>query len=219
MERNTHMSFLRKALGTIVELDEAQTEAPKGPQPTGPSPAVIQATAASAPAPVGADAALQAVLMKVGLARKTVFSGMLEAAEQLRNVPGMTDMQRIQAAAAMGQATADTVKAAVQSHLSDLGAEKVKFTREIDAARSQRVLQALQGAEAHENGIADLQRQIDELQQRIVTSTSVAQQLRSDAAKADVELSTTVSTFDATYQAVEAFLVATRDSVISALKK
>lgn len=208
------MSFLRKALGTIVELDDpaAPTAAPTGPAGSTQTPAI--------PAPSsGADATLQAALTRIALARKTVFSGMLDAAEQLRNVPGMSDMQRIQAAAAMGQATADTIRAAVQSHIADLGAEKAKFSREIGTAQTARVEHALHRAEAAENSVVELQRQIDELQRQIAANTTSAQEARASAAQAEAELSATVSTFDATYQAVEAFLVATRDSVVSALKK
>lgn len=212
------MSLLRKALGAIVELDdEPKSDAPPKVLPSGPTgPAPLTPAAITPPS---LDATLQALLMKAALQRKTVFSGMLDAAEALRNVPGMTDTQRMQAAAAMGNATGESVKQAVQSHISDLGAERTKFQREIDSARQARVIQAMQAAEAHDASLSELQRQIDALQAQIASSTEAARQLRESAGAADLELSQTVSSFDATFAAVEAYLVTTRDSVISALKK
>lgn len=209
------MSLLRRALGAIVELPNSDappkvlTSGPTGPAPL--TPAAIT--------PPSLDATLQAMLMKAALQRKTVFSGMLDAAEALRNVPGMTDTQRMQAAAAMGNATGESVKQAVQSHISDLGVERNKFQREIDSARQTRVVQATQAADAHDASLSELQRQIDALQAQIASSTEAARQLRESANAAELELAQTVSSFDATFAAVEAYLVTTRDSVISALKK
>lgn len=203
----TETSLWNRIVGTVIDLESDQ---PPEVKPEA-KPAVV-----STPQPLSqassVDTALQESLMKIALARKTVFSGLIEAAEKLRTVPGMDDSQRIKAAAAMsGSVTVNAIDQAVAAHLSDIDNERSKFTRELSSAQASRVADAIRAAEAAE---AEVQRLTSQIQALAEKSAS----LRASAQTAEAELNNAASSFAATSASVEQYINTARSSIISALK-
>lgn len=203
----TETSLWKRIASTVVDLEESS------PPEAGPVAKPTTSTTQLSPQPVAQppDAELQEKLMKIGLSRRTIFSGLIEAAEKLRSVPGMDDAQRIKAAAAMSGATARDIEQAVPIHLNDLASEHGKFDREISSVKMKRVDDATRAAEAAE---AEAQR----LAAQPATFSENAISLRASVAEAVAELATLESAFKATAAYVEQYIVTAQKDIISALK-
>ena len=207
----------KRALSTIADFEDA-AEAPKqvAPQPTKPAlagqPAIVAPT-------VVLDQGLHDALMRAALARKTTFSGLVESAERLRNVPGMDDTQRIKAAAAMaGSVTPEMIIQAAASHVSDITIERSKFNREIAAAKASRIDAAVSQAASLDEQVQKALAEAQRLNAQAAALTEQAASLRATVTAAEAEIAQTVSTFEATAAQVEQYVTSTRDAIVSALK-
>lgn len=212
----TDVPLWKRIAGTVVDLEDA-ADPPKQPA----APAAISAAAKAVPAGAAPviDQGLHDALMRAALSRKTTFSGLIESAERLRNVPGLDDIQRIKAAAAMaGSVTPEMIAQAATSHVGDIAIERSKFNREIAAAKASRVDTAVSQAvsldEQVQRALADIQR----LNTQVTALSEQATALRANATAAEAEIAQTVTTFEATAAQVEQYVTATRDAIVSALK-
>lgn len=210
----TDIPLWKRIAGAVVELED---DAATPPQPAAPVKApVAPAPGAAAPA---VDQALHDALMRSALSRKTTFSGLIESAERLRNVPGMDDTQRIKAAAAMaGSVTTEMITQAAASHIGDITIERSKFNREIAGAKAARVDTQVQQAANLDTQVQQALAEAQRLSTQAATLTEQAAALRANATAAEAEIAQTISVFEATAAQVEQYVTTTRDAIVSALK-
>lgn len=211
----TDIPLWKRIAGAVVELED---DAATPPQPTAP----VKASAAP-PAPGVAtsaiDQALHDALMRSALSRKTTFSGLIESAERLRNVPGMDDTQRIKAAAAMaGSVTTEMITQAAASHVGDITIERSKFNREIAGAKVARVDTVSSQAANLDTQVQQALAEAQRLSTQAAALTEQAAALRANATAAEAEIAQTISVFEATAAQVEQYVTTTRDAIVSALK-
>jgi hypothetical protein len=205
----------------IAEFDASAVPptSPTGPAKPTATPAQFTSPGVSIAPPQVIDQGLHTALMRAGLQRKTTFSGLIESAERLRNVPGMDDTQRIKAAAAMaGSVTTEMIAQAASAHIGDVALERSKFGREIATAKASRVDTVISQAAGFEGQAQTAHTEIQRLTAQIATLSEQANTLRTNAAAAEAEIAQTVATFEATAAQVEQYITSTRDAIVSALK-
>lgn len=208
----------KKLASTVVVFDEEPAE-PMRPQASNLLPVSSRPTVA-APPPMGVDPALFETLMTAALARKTVFSGLVDSARRLESVIP-DEMQRIKAAAAMTQQsiTPAAVQTAVAGHVQDLQVERGKFTRDLAAVQATKVNAPTQQAATLDAQVGREQAEMARLTQSIEAAQTQAAQLRATAAAANSEITATTAMFDAAISQVEQRLTALSDNITSALSK
>ena len=204
--------------GAIFEDDPAAspTTAPAS-QPTAAT--AISPTLTSAPSlAAGVNPEFVAAIKKAVFSKATALTALVDAADKLNNIipDPVTRFKAAFATAGSGR-TVQQIAAAADIHLADVEGEELRFRAAVDAKLGTEITQLEASASSAATQIANLQRQLEETQQRIIQLTQQQAEAAALAGQKKVELHTTSEQFKAAAQAVRNEINSLRQTVVSSL--
>lgn len=195
-----------------------EEEPTAGEQPA-PSPAPAPSTTGQ-PMHVGStvNPEFVAAIKKAVFGRPTALTSLVEAAEKLANIiPDPTTRFKAAYATAGSGRTVQQIAAAADIHLADVEGEEMRFKAAVDAKLGTEIQQLESIATNSATQITQLQRQLEEIQQRIIQLTQQQAEASANASQKKMELQLTSDQFKAAAQIVRNEIQALRTTVTSAL--
>lgn len=193
-------------------------------------PAAAPSVAKASPAPAnsmqaaphtvstGVNSEFVAVIKKAVFGKATALTALVEAADKLSGIipDPVTRFKAAFATAGSGR-TVQQIAAAADIHLADVEGEELRFKAAVDAKLGTEINQLEATASGAAAQIANLQRQLEETQQRIVQLTQQQAEAAALAGQKKIELQTTSEQFKAAAQTVRNEINALRQTVLSSL--
>lgn len=210
-------------ISTVLFVDEGKKEEPKAA-----TPAQGTATTAAPPAGIaamdvmastsGVNPEFIAAIRKAVFGKTTALTSLIEAADKLQNIiPDQTTRFKAAYATAGSGRTVQQIAAAADIHLADVEGEELRFKAAVDNKLGTEISHLEATASSAATQITNLQRQLEETQQRILQLTQQQAEASAQASQKKIELQTTSEQFKAAAQTVRSEIQALRQTVLTSL--
>lgn len=205
----------------FVDGAPKKDEPKAAPQPTvtnAGSPAGVAAAMSTMAGTSGVNPEFIAAIRKAVFGKTTALTSLIEAADKLQSIiPDPTTRFKAAYATAGSGRTVQQIAAAADIHLADVEGEELRFKAAVDAKLGTEI-QRLEGEATNAaQQITNLQRVLEETQQRIIQLTQQQAEAAATAAQKKIELQTTSEQFKAAALTVRNEIQALRQTILTSL--
>lgn len=220
---------LRAVAGVFVELPPEETSSATAPAKSSlgfiTTPSTVKASPAVQASSYGSliDPTMLATLQGIITKRRTPYTSLVEAADQLKEIIP-DDIMRLKAAAKQTKASKDSINQAIAVHIADIEGASTSFARATESQLAQKSGSLRDNAKSLQEGIINRTNQIEDqkkliahLEEQNANEASQIGDLNSQADAAEVDIKATAQKFDATVDSVKSTLTNQKSQLIAIL--